>query len=182
MKAALKGTLLFVLFIVFGCESPPTALDELAEEGAYTGKAGDLVSEFEAGTLVAAQDIPVGIVDVDTVGGVSMTYRISEDGWCLTETHLQVAEDVSLVPQTKNGSPIPGKFDLTASSAGIVMTASPTQFVARISIRWIFDLSRGFPISEYHFFSRQDEQHEKDKYLVHHSNDSYVDRILFLTN
>jgi hypothetical protein len=45
-----------------------------------------------------------------------------------------------------------GKFALTASRAGMVITASPTQFVARIRIEWIFDLSMGFPICEYHYF------------------------------
>jgi len=37
-------------------------------------------------------------------------YLITEPGWCLTETHLHVAESLELIPQ-KNGNPIPGKFE-----------------------------------------------------------------------
>ena len=41
-----------------------------------------------------------------------VTYRIMhEDDWVIAETHLQVAEEVGDIPQTKKGNPKVGKFD-----------------------------------------------------------------------
>ena len=62
--------------------------------------------------LVAGNNQVVGNVAVSNDGeSITVKYMITEDGWCMTETHLQVAEVVSDIPQTKNGNPKVGKFD-----------------------------------------------------------------------
>jgi hypothetical protein len=38
-------------------------------------------------------------------------YVITESGWCITETHLQVATSLDGIPQTKKENPIPGRFE-----------------------------------------------------------------------
>ena len=61
--------------------------------------------------LCAAQDIPVGNIIVwndDT--NLYVKYVITDSDWCITETHLHVAQTVAEIPQ-KNGNPPPGKFD-----------------------------------------------------------------------
>jgi len=62
--------------------------------------------------LYAGQTFPVGKVYVwNDVNDLYVKYVITAPDWCLTETHLHVADELSLIPQTKKGNPIPGKFD-----------------------------------------------------------------------
>lgn len=62
--------------------------------------------------LIADQNLDVGDVSVWNDGeNLYVKYVIdTETDWCLTETHLRVADSVDSIPQ-KNGNPIPGKFD-----------------------------------------------------------------------
>jgi hypothetical protein len=61
--------------------------------------------------LMAGQHIDVGDVLVWNDGTLLyIKYVITDPEWCITETHLQVATNASLIPQ-KNGNPIPGKFE-----------------------------------------------------------------------
>jgi hypothetical protein len=41
---------------------------------------------------------------------LTITYRITEPGWCLTETHLDVEYDWQDIPQADGGNAIPGQF------------------------------------------------------------------------
>ena len=41
---------------------------------------------------------------------IYVKYEITNPEWCLRETHLDVNQLLSALPQTKKGSPIPGKF------------------------------------------------------------------------
>lgn len=60
--------------------------------------------------LMAGQSMWVGHVEVDDDGDdLTVTYQ-TYAGWCLNETHVHVADDLSDIPQ-KNGNPIPGHFD-----------------------------------------------------------------------
>jgi hypothetical protein len=43
-------------------------------------------------------------------GSLYVQYVIEDEDWCLTETHLQVAAELSDIPQ-KKGNPIPGHFE-----------------------------------------------------------------------
>lgn len=64
--------------------------------------------------LFAGQDIPIGTVDVwHDCENLYLKYTINEeyDDWYFTETHFDIADEVSDIPQTKQQqNPIPGKF------------------------------------------------------------------------
>lgn len=38
-------------------------------------------------------------------------YVVNDPSWCLSQTHLDVQQSLSAIPKTKNGNPIPGKFN-----------------------------------------------------------------------
>lgn len=61
--------------------------------------------------LVAGQHINVGTVTVSNDAfSLSVEYMITDPDWCLTETHVHVAESLAGIPQ-RNGNPPPGQFD-----------------------------------------------------------------------
>ena len=60
--------------------------------------------------LFAGQDEFVGTLDITCDGELLFVTYLMEVGWCLTETHLDVAGSLAGIPQTKKGNPIPGKF------------------------------------------------------------------------
>ena len=55
----------------------------------------------------------VGVVEVtNDENNLTVTYRITESGWLLNETHLHIAnESEEGIPQTKKGNPKVGQFD-----------------------------------------------------------------------
>lgn len=61
----------------------------------------------ETHDLLAGQTIDVGTLTICSDGTVTFQ---TEEPWLLGETHLQVADSIDGIPQTKNGNPIPGKF------------------------------------------------------------------------
>ncbi len=63
-----------------------------------------------APSLNAGKTIPAGKVWVWNDGTNLIVKYQTENGWQFTETHLAVARDPDLLPQTKKGNPIPGKF------------------------------------------------------------------------
>ncbi len=69
------------------------------------------VSAEETVDLIAGGNQVIGNVTVtnDTTN-IYVTYT-TIDGWLLNETHLQVAEEIADIPQTKKGNPKVGKFD-----------------------------------------------------------------------
>jgi hypothetical protein len=61
--------------------------------------------------LFAGQNIHVGDVVVGPNGrGLAVEFEMDE-GWYVNETHLAVKKYLNDIPQTKNHSPIPGKFE-----------------------------------------------------------------------
>lgn len=63
-----------------------------------------------APSLNAGKTVPAGKVWVwNDEENLIVKYE-AMNGWQLTETHLAVARDPDLLPQTKKGNPIPGKF------------------------------------------------------------------------
>jgi hypothetical protein len=95
-----------------------------------------LVTDLIAGNPNNGANV-VGTVSVweDLDGGVAylyVRYDITEPGWPLTQTHLQVALSASDIPQ-KNGNAIPGQFDYstpidsdyTFAQYAIPLVASP---------------------------------------------------------
>ena len=85
------------------------------------GDACEFVCEYTSYELLAGQDIPVGSLDVvnDEYGMMTVTYN-AEDGWEMTETHLDVQCSEEDVPRTFDkktgleGNPIPGHFEFSA--------------------------------------------------------------------
>ena len=92
--------------VLTGCFLSNVGQAPTTEQGFKNGVTG-----FNPRDLVAGQNIKVGIVDVWNDGdNLYVKYDITEEGWCLTETHLHVAISLEDIPQ-KNGNPPPGKFD-----------------------------------------------------------------------
>jgi hypothetical protein len=61
--------------------------------------------------LFAGQNMLVGQVLVRRgYDYICVEYHV-DDCWCITETHLHVAESLEGIPQTRRGNPIPGQFD-----------------------------------------------------------------------
>ena len=67
----------------------------------------DSAEEFP---LFAGQNMDVGMVKVWNDSDYLYVKYIVDEPWCLTETHLDVADSVEAIPQ-KNGNPIPGQFE-----------------------------------------------------------------------
>jgi len=61
--------------------------------------------------LMAGQNIDAGDVQVWNDSDNLYVKYTTENGWCLSETHLHVAGTLGEIPQTKKGNPIPGQFD-----------------------------------------------------------------------
>jgi len=61
--------------------------------------------------LIAGQNIIVGCVYVwNDTDNLYVKYEITEEGWCLDETHLAVATSLEGIPQADGGNPPPGQF------------------------------------------------------------------------
>ena len=59
-----------------------------------------------------ATAIVVGNVSVwNGAENLYVKYEITEPDWCLTKTHLHVADSLANIPQTKKGNPKPGQFE-----------------------------------------------------------------------
>lgn len=61
--------------------------------------------------LIAGQHTDAGDVLVWNDANYLYVKYTAEPGWCITETHLAVAETLAGIPQTKTGNPIPGRFE-----------------------------------------------------------------------
>jgi hypothetical protein len=69
--------------------------------------------------LIAGQTDDIGDVYAWD-DGENLYIKYVSDGLCLTETHLEVANALGDIPQTKKGNPIPGKFSESAEYQGCV--------------------------------------------------------------
>jgi hypothetical protein len=62
--------------------------------------------------LIAGQNILVGSVTVsNNENNLYVAYNITEEGWCLTETHVHVGTSPTHFPLNKKGNPQVGHFD-----------------------------------------------------------------------
>ena len=74
--------------------------------------------------LVAGQNIEVGYVEVsNTATQLRVQYVITEPGWVITETHLEVVTDPADFPTNKNGKPKIGHFTYSSSVDYIIPLA-----------------------------------------------------------
>jgi len=82
--------------------------------------------------LLAGQTEKVGEVEVwNDEGFLYVKYIITVPDWCLTETHIHVASELNLIPHTKKGNPIPGKFDYSECHTPCI-----TEYTYEIELDW----------------------------------------------
>lgn len=67
-----------------------------------------------AATLVAGQTIPAGTVAVYNTRGSLNVETAAQDGWLIKEIQIFAGDNATLIPMTKDGNPIPGKFPFKA--------------------------------------------------------------------
>lgn len=61
--------------------------------------------------LMAGQNLDIGDLTIQRIDNtLYVTFEIVEDGWFMTETHVDVQDAVGKIPQTKTGNPNPGRF------------------------------------------------------------------------
>ena len=66
--------------------------------------------------LIAGQTNIVGEVTVEDLNGsIKVTYRITENGWWITETHLHVSREFGDIPTNGPGNPVVGHFKYSES-------------------------------------------------------------------
>jgi hypothetical protein len=93
-KLVLLSALMIAIIGTFGTVS--------AEVYNLTADGGNEMTAFKVGEVEVTND----------ENNLSVTYKITEIGWLLNETHLHIAnESVADIPQTKKNNPRPGQFD-----------------------------------------------------------------------
>ena len=83
--------------------------------------------------LYAGQDMEVGVIEVTNDGDyLYVEYKITEEDWCITETHLHIGEELDNFPLTpgRNANPIPGQFDYKEKHDCV------TEYTYEIPITW----------------------------------------------
>ncbi|RIV30559.1 hypothetical protein D2V08_15850 [Flagellimonas lutimaris] len=118
MKKLTLALFAIFAFTFFACEVEPSG--ENLEATAGKGKIKNNSVEFDfseecltsEAILYAGQNIEVGKVTVSEIGGnYLITYEITNDEWCITETHLSVVNSPEEFPITNAGNPKNGNFE-----------------------------------------------------------------------
>jgi len=97
------GGLIILVLLLSGCSE-----SELTDTVIINnGNPGGLVSM----PLIAGNNFNIGEVSVFTEGDfIKVTFKLTDNEWLITETNLAVEPDISGIPQTSSGNPIPGHF------------------------------------------------------------------------
>lgn len=97
--------------VATACSDTGTVQPELDPMAAY---ATIIPTDASSVDLVAGQHTVVGTVEVNDVGGgqIEVVYTITDDNYCITETHVGVADAIGDpgIPTNKPGSPQIGQF------------------------------------------------------------------------
>ncbi len=118
MKKLTLALLALFAFTFFACEVEPAG--ENLEAVAGKGKIKNNSIEFDfseecltsEAILYAGQNIEVGKVTVsESNGNYVITYEITNNQWCITETHLSVVNAPEDFPMTNSGNPKNGNFE-----------------------------------------------------------------------
>lgn len=118
-------TILFGVCIILGalsCQTEPlnSVEDSSADSNVLAKKSAVRMMNWPACetepasvvNLYAGQSILVGTVSVEVVGdNYEITYNITNDGYCLTETHLSVVGAKEDFPLNNGGNPVLGAFE-----------------------------------------------------------------------
>ena len=117
--------LLALLFVVtYSCENESIESSEedsfiqtaLRKGGSTTFDLSQQCSTEQSVNLYAGQDILVGEVSVEVVGeDYVITYTLTNEDYCMTETHLSVVGSPSDFPLTGGGNPKIGHFEFSES-------------------------------------------------------------------
>jgi hypothetical protein len=158
-------TILFGVFILLGafsCQTEPLNSEQsVSDDSSSSNKKPNEVPTFdwscEAAAaseviLYAGQNIDVGTVNVAVVGdNYEITYNITNDNYCLSQTHLSVVTNKADFPITKTGNPIPGQFEYSESHDCVktytytVPTSKGTYIAAHAVVNCISDVeTEGF--------------------------------------
>ena len=99
-----KQSYILVLITILLLLTPVSAITN--NEVPTTAIVTDLI--VDGGSELTAMDI--GDVTAWNEGGFLYVQYMVVAPWCISETHLHVAETLEMIPQTKRGNPIPGHF------------------------------------------------------------------------
>jgi len=93
-----------------------------------------LVLAQSGGNLIAGQNILVGSIDVSKdVDNIRVEY-ITDGDWVITGLHLQIANDLSGIPQTKTGNPTPGLFEYNVQFDTPVSFNASTKAISELNL------------------------------------------------
>ncbi len=148
IKLAKIYTYLFSACILFGavsCQTEPLNTNENLTTAKSSNSKSAAVAELQWDDcstkatqvdLLAGQNMLVGNVTIESDGiNYTITYNITDGGWCLTQTHLSVGVSPSDFPHTKSGNPKVGNFEYgesleCASSASYVVPVEEGTYIA----------------------------------------------------
>jgi len=162
MKLTKIYTILFGVSILLGavsCQTEPLSSTENLSSANSSAKNGNdkvvpnLVWDECPTTatqvdLLAGQNTLVGNVKVESDGiNYTITYTITEQGWCLSQTHLSVGEFPEDFPHTDSGNPKIGLFeygeslDCTSSASYTVPVSEGTYIAAHAVVNCVSESS-----------------------------------------
>jgi hypothetical protein len=110
-----------LIFGAYSCQTediaPESDMTNALERGPKANSTIEGCDQIYTSTnLYAGQNILVGEVTVTgSDGNYEVTYNLTNDGYCLVETHLSVVTNASDFPMTRSGNPIPGNFEYSNS-------------------------------------------------------------------
>ena len=112
----MKKSIILVLLVLMVISCQKTTDKELAFQGETNGI--ENTEHFKSDgicevNLIAAQNILIGIVSsvFNNEGDqLTITFSITNDNWCILETHVDVQIDPTNFPQNSQGNPLPGQF------------------------------------------------------------------------
>ncbi len=153
-------TILFGVSIFFGalsCQNEPLNSDQDASSEfdlARKSKVATFVwpecdsQPSSQVNLYAGQSILVGTVDVVVVGAnYEITYNLTNDGYCLAETHLSVVTSKTNFPLNNGGNPVIGHFEYSMNHECIssytytVPTSKGTFIAAHAVVHCVTDVT-----------------------------------------
>lgn len=123
MKKLTLAVFAIFAFTFFSCEVEPAGgenLEAIAGKGKIKAAKNDNSPQFDfseeclksEAILYAGQTIEVGKVTVSqSEGNYVITYEITNDEWCITETHLSVVTAPEYFPINNAGNPKNGNFE-----------------------------------------------------------------------